>query len=249
MAICRTTQNRITAAINDERQKAMYKVRWVGIPLALVATVIYPVGVLAWWIIWFLCHQSATSCGDAIRLVGAAGEDRVENILARLSDGYTIFNQVQIPCESSVTGFREADFVVVGPNGVFIIENKDYTGRVVGGEHDPEWRLHKVGRGGTTYVKTARNPIKQVKVYVRMLASIFSARGIKAWITPLVSLSQDNSTDLINAGKVQVLQAGDLNDAIMGHQGNLTGESREQVLEVLEELRGNFSLVATHRNR
>ena len=57
-------------------------------------------------------------------LAGAAGEDRVLAALSVLPAKYTLFNQIRLPDEHSRTGFREADFMVVGNNGVFIIENK-----------------------------------------------------------------------------------------------------------------------------
>jgi hypothetical protein len=238
MATNRTTPNRITAAINTEREQALHKVRWVGIPLALIATVICPIGIIAWVGIWISCYQSANRTGSAIKIKGAAGEDRVEGVLSRLPESYSVFNQIKLPCHSSSTGFLEADFVVVGPNGVFIVENKDYTGRVVGNEYDKDWTIYKIGRGGTAYSKTARNPVKQVRGYVRILSDIFSERGIKGWITPMVSLSRDNSTDLINSGNVPVLQASDLSDAILAHRGStITAENKTRVLQVLEELR------------
>ena len=63
------------------------------------------------------------------------------------------------------------------------------------------------------------------------------AGGIKAWITPLVSLSRDNSIDLIRSDRVKVVQGADLCSTILAHQGMLTEENRGKVLEILEELR------------
>ena len=174
-------------------------------------------------------------------LAGAAGEDHALAHLSSLSDEYTVFNQICLPDSRSRTGYREADFVVVGPNGVFIIENKDYRGRVEGDWNSDHWEIHKIGRCGTPYMKSCRNPVRQVQVYVSLLAGIFSSRDIKAWITPMVSLSRDNSLGLINSEKVQVMRVADLCENILAHHGTLSKENMDKVLGLLEELRaGRF---------
>jgi hypothetical protein len=176
---------------------------------------------------------------------GAAGEDHALAHLSSLSDEYTVFNQICLPDSRSRTGYREADFVVVGPNGVFIIENKSYRGCVEGDWNSAHWEVHKIGRRGTPYTKSCRNPVRQVQVYVSLLAAIFSSRGIKAWITPMVSLSRDNYLGLINSEKVQVMRVADLCENIRAHHGTLAKENIDKVLEVLEELRAcRFEMAA-----
>jgi hypothetical protein len=237
MAIDRTTENQIAAGINKERQQVTRNVYRVGIPAVLLATAICPLGILVWSFIWFVCLLIAKNSGAAMKLCGSAGEDRILNVLSGLPTEYTVFNQIKLPSERSRTGFREADFVVVGINGVFLVENKAYRGRIVGDEHSLNWEQHKIGRGGTPYVTLGRNPVRQVQMYVYLLSGIFRSRGITAWITPLVSLSRDNSIDLIRSEKVMVVQGTDLCSTILAHQGMLTEENRGRVLEVMEELR------------
>ena len=177
-------------------------------------------------------------------LAGAAGEDHALAQLSRLPDEYTVFNQICLPDSRSRTGFREADFVVVGPNGVFIIENKDYRGRVEGDWNSAHWEVHKISRCGTPYMKSCRNPVRQVQVYVSLLAAIFSGRDIKAWITPMVSLSRDNSLGLINSEKVQVMRVADLCENIRVHHGTLSKENMDKALSVLEDLRDDRFVMA-----
>jgi hypothetical protein len=86
-------------------------------------------------------------------------------VLSGLPTEYILFNQIRLPDERSKTGFREADFVVVGPNGVFIIENKDFRGWIQGDGNSSNWEVHKVGRGGTPYIKSCRNPVRQVQTW------------------------------------------------------------------------------------
>ena len=132
---------------------------------------------------------------------------------------------------------RSFDYIVVGANGVFIVENKDYRGRLVGDGSAREWIQHKVGRGGTPYSSDAKNPVHQVQAYVRLLGDVFRERGIRAWITPIVSLSRDNSLDEIVSPKVQVVQGTDLCSVLIAHPGRLQVEARAKVIEALEWLR------------
>ena len=237
MAIDRTTENQIAAGINVERRKATRKVYQVGIPLALIASAICPYGIPAWALIWFRCYRSAKRTGAPDKIRGAAGEARALTVLSGLPEEYTLFNQIKLPDERSRTGYRELDYVIVGPNGCYLIENKDYRGRIVGDEFSRNWERHKVGCGGTAYVTEGRNPVRQVQTYVSLLSGIFRSRGITAWITPLVSLSRNNSVDMIHSERVNVVQGTHLGDAILAHKGLLTEENREKVLGVLEELR------------
>jgi hypothetical protein len=239
MARLRTTINRIAERIEMDRRQATRTVCKYGIPLALLASVIIPVCIPLWALIWFAIHQSAKRGGSPIMIAGAAGEEHALTHLTNLPDEYTIFNQICLPDTSSRTGFREADFAVVGPNGVFLIENKEYRGWIKGNDKSPDWELHKIGRCDTKYVKTCRNPVPQVRVYVSLLAGIFRTRGIDAWITPMVSLSSDNYLDGITSEKVKVLRLVDLCEKILTHQGTLSKENMDKVLALMEELRAN----------
>lgn len=174
-------------------------------------------------------------------LAGAAGEDLALAALSGLPAEYTLFNQIRLPDERSRTGFREADFVVVGNNSVFIIENKDYRGEIQGDATAANWELHKIGIGGTLYTTSCRNPVRQVQVYVTLLSKLFAMRGIKVRITPLVSLSQNNSLAGISSPRVQVMGVDDLSGNILTHKGTLSAHDRERVIGLLEELRsGTF---------
>jgi len=237
MARLRTTVNRITERIETDRRRSTRTVCKYGIPLVLLASVLIPVCIPFWAIIWFAIYQSVKKGGSAVMLAGAAGEDHALTHLSRLSDEYTVFNQICLPDSKSRTGYREADFVVVGPNGVVLVENKSYRGWVEGDWNSDHWEIHKIGRCGTPYTKSCRNPVRQVQVYVSLLAAIFSSRGIKAWITPMVSLSRDNSLGLINSEKVQVVRVADLCENIFAHHGTLSKKNMYKVLGLLEELR------------
>jgi hypothetical protein len=237
MATNRTTENNITASIRKYRRRVTKWIFWVGLPTVTAASVMCPDGIWVWVLAWLVCFQLARRTGSSIMLAGAAGEERALSVLSGLPEEYTLFNQIQLPDGRSSTGFREADFVVVGPNGVFIIENKSYRGWIKGDGNSAEWELHKTGRRGTKYTQPCRNPVPQVRVYVSLLRAMFAGRGIRAWITPLVSLSENNYLGWITSERVKVVRLVDLLDTILGNQGRLPREEIVRVLGLLEELR------------
>ncbi len=87
----------------------------------------------------------------------------------------------------------ELDIVIINKYGVFIIEVKDYAGRIVGNEDDYEWKKYKTTDAGNTYEKTVKNPIKQVKRQVYILAHYLDYYGSRVWVNGYAILLQNNS--------------------------------------------------------
>jgi hypothetical protein len=237
MAIDRTTENHVYTEIRLNRKQAARWVCRIGIPVVIIASVICPEGIWIWLLAWIVAFQVTRCQGSPVLLAGAAGEDRALAALSGLPAEYTLFNQIRMPDERSRTGFREADFVVVGNNGVFIIENKDYRGEIQGDATAANWELHKIGIGGTPYTTACRNPVRQVQVYVALLSKLFAVRDLKVRINPLVSLSLNNSLDGINSPRVRVMGVNELCGKIIAHKGTLSSDNRKKVIDLLEELR------------
>jgi hypothetical protein len=248
MAIDRTTENHVYVNIRVSRRLAARWVCRIGIPAVIVASVLCPGGIWIWLLAFFVFFQITRCQGSAVTLAGAAGEDRVLAALSALPAEYTLFNQIRLPDERSRTGFREADFVVVGNNGVFIIENKDYRGEIQGDATAANWVLHKIGIGGTPYTKACRNPVRQVRVYVALLSKLFAMHGIKTRITPLVSLSQNNSLAGISSPRISVIRVDELCGKVNAHKGVMSSHNRERVIGLLEKLRsGTFKKTAGNK--
>ena len=87
----------------------------------------------------------------------------------------------------------ELDNVIVNKYGVFIIEVKNYTGYIVGNEDDYEWQKYKTTDAGNTYEKTVKNPIRQVKRQVYILARYLEYYGPRAWVRGYAILLHGNS--------------------------------------------------------
>lgn len=81
----------------------------------------------------------------------------------------------------------ELDAIAIGPNGIFVIENKDYSGEVIGTEFDKNWsqeRPYSYERGER--VRWFYNPIMQNDGHIRALKNII---GDKVPIQSLVVFS------------------------------------------------------------
>ena len=87
----------------------------------------------------------------------------------------------------------ELDNVVVNKYGVFIIEVKNYKGELVGNEDDYEWEKYKTTDAGNTYEKTVKNPIRQVKRQIHILAKYLEYYGMDVWVKGYVILLCRNS--------------------------------------------------------
>lgn len=80
----------------------------------------------------------ASQYGSDTLRSGAVGEDIALKILSRLSETFTIYNQVDISNTESKIGFNKGDLIVVGPNAVFVIEVKHNNSQIVGSENEKE---------------------------------------------------------------------------------------------------------------
>jgi Nuclease-related domain len=70
---------------------------------------------------------------------GAQGEQRTARLLDRLThDGYVVFHDLAVPGNTSAN----VDHLVIGPSGVFVIDSKQWTGRVQQGTDGLVWHNH-----------------------------------------------------------------------------------------------------------
>ncbi|WP_303839911.1 nuclease-related domain-containing protein [Selenomonas ruminantium] len=125
---------------------------------------------------------------------GARGETMVVSSLSNmLPDRYSIYRNVRVHEK------MECDFVIVGENGVFLVECKNYNGTLVGDMDDNEWTLEKVGQKGGEYSKKIRNPVKQLKRNVSILSRYFKMEGCSAWIEGYVCFPSTKTISLISS--------------------------------------------------
>ncbi len=85
---------------------------------------------------------------------GKQGENSVARILKKLpKQEYYVVNDVILP---TPYGSSQIDHIVVSPYGIFVIETKNYSGRIYGSEHSEYWTKNVYGHKYDFY-----NPILQ----------------------------------------------------------------------------------------
>ncbi|MDE6412781.1 MAG: NERD domain-containing protein, partial [Eubacterium sp.] len=87
----------------------------------------------------------------------------------------------------------EIDNLIVNQNGIFVVENKNYNGKLYGNIDDYEWIKEKVSPGGNTFTKYVRNPIKQTKRQIYILSKYLKNNNIRIWIKGYTYFINQNS--------------------------------------------------------
>ena len=122
---------------------------------------------------------------------GRLGEYAVTNaIQSVLKEGDYLFTNISVSYDEKPA---ELDNVVVNKYGVFIIEAKNYNGRLYGEEDDFEWIKYNDDGYGNTFKKEVKNPIKQVKRQVYILAKYLEHYGNRTWVEGYAVLLKGNS--------------------------------------------------------
>lgn len=115
---------------------------------------------------------------------GIKGESVVAEYLNQLPKDYFIFNDVKFP-----GSYGNLDHIVVGPNGIYVIETKNYSGFFI--VRDREW-FYKSGKT----IKIARSqPGKQVMANAISLRKFLINNGINmdgVWVNSIVTLLDNN---------------------------------------------------------
>ncbi len=128
---------------------------------------------------------------SAAEEAGRYGELRATEIIKKcLNEDDRLFTNITVFYDGKET---ELDNVIVNKYGVFIIEVKNYNGHLVGREEDFEWTKYHTTEAGNTYTKIVKNPIKQVKRQVYILARHLEGNGAKVWVKGYTLLLNNNS--------------------------------------------------------
>jgi len=108
------------------------------------------------FVILYFCIFRESSKGDR-------GERTIANILSKLpSSEYSVINDLIIQNEHHST---QIDHVIISIYGIFVIETKNYSGWIMGGEKSDQWIKNMYGRKYYFY-----NPIKQNYGHISSLA-------------------------------------------------------------------------------
>lgn len=161
------------------------------------------------------------------RRAGRRGETAATNaIKSVLREGDLLFTNVEISFEDKPA---ELDNVIVNSYGVFIIEVKNYKGRLYGKEDDYEWEKYKDDGYGNIFKKHVKNPIRQVKRQIYILAKYLDYYGSHVWVEGYALLVQGNSPV---SSKYILSSIDDINRVI--HTPGKKRLSKQQVEEIVK---------------
>lgn len=170
-----------------------------------------------------------------IKRQGIEGEERVSSILSSsLDDSYTIIQNVVVTLDGKSS---ELDLVVVGNNGIFIVEVKNRNGRIQGSFDNSRWYQHKVGSGGGVYSSSFYSPVKQVSTHIFRLAGFLRQNGVRFHILGSVFFSNPEALLRIEGepGNIPVFGSyEDLIHYIRIYNGSLPYEIKEKVIGLLK---------------
>lgn len=110
-------------------------------------------------------------------LKGARGEEWVARELQFLPSAYEVFHAVEVPVPNGSEFGGDCDHIVVGPSGIFVVETKNWSGRVT------------VENGAVLYdgMNPSRPPLDQVKDSARFLREFLSgALQREVLVTPVL---------------------------------------------------------------
>jgi len=143
--------------------------------------------------------------------IGAEGEETVAEHLKALGNRYRIIHDVVLP---EIGG--NIDHIVLGPNGIFVIETKNHNGFITcNGDY---WTQRKVGQRGTPYLGKIGCPSKQVKKNAISLRSMIRDRlGMNLYVNCAIVFANKDAVISIKNPTVEVLKPNELCEFIKTH--------------------------------
>ena len=172
---------------------------------------------------------------------GAKGEAYAKHILSELDDSYQLFYDITVPYDNKTS---QLDTIVVGDNGIFIVEVKNINGRVTGDIEDNNLSVEKTGQKGTKYSKTMYNPYKQVKTHVYRLNKYLKSYNISCPITGLVYFKcnkgifeqQNNSIHITNSQDIIFGNPDKLLKRIESNSTNIVAKYKKEIINKISLL-------------
>ena len=170
---------------------------------------------------------------------GYEGENKVSKILSStLSDEYYLINDIMIS-----DGHGNIDHVVLGPNGIFVIETKNYGGRIAcyGDEWTRQYTSKKPRRFSRFLYFELGSPSKQAKRNAmrikRVIESSKTFKSRRIWVEGIVVFANQNADLNINNPTLPILKIGELPSFMLTRKPNIQFTLQEIELMGKEILR------------
>lgn len=204
------------------------ELKWVVAAVAGILLAVLCVWLAAVFIKWL--SSLDWTFESASERAGRHGEEIAAEIISRvLREGDYLLTNIEITYDGRRA---EMDCIIVNKFGVFIFEVKNYSGQLVGDEDDYEWQKIKITDSGNMYAKQVKNPIRQLKRQIYLLAHYLQRYRIKVWVEGYVILLHQNSS--MDSGYI-ISSLSDIDRAIHTEGKNhLHPKEIEQIITLLQ---------------
>lgn len=169
---------------------------------------------------YFYLHEYRVFSG------GAEGEKQVAQLLSRtLSDDYYLINDLYLQ-----KGGGDIDHVVLAPNGIFVLETKNWSGKITVVED--VWHRAGKRRFHASPSRQAKNNATKIKRLIDMSPKL---RGLELWVPSIVVLTNRHASVQLNSPTVPIVRLHQLPDYIKSH-GSQKRYSRDVLEKIGEEI-------------
>lgn len=165
--------------------------------------------------------------------IGNEGEDKVAELLdyVTYTNGYRVFNDILL--FGGTNKSVQIDHVVVGRSGIYLIETKNYKGRICAMEGDKWYQIPNVKANPVEFY----SPEKQGLYHMYMLANAIGLKNKKD--CHLITAVPDD-TAIENHSKATVIHFNELAGELVSHRGNFfSDEIVEKICERIERANTN----------
>lgn len=138
---------------------------------------------------------------DVMR-VGLKGEHITEDILAGLPNRFNVLSDVVIYKKG---GKNQLDHVVIGKNGIFVVETKFHSGIIKGDDRDVKVLQTKKNVSGSSFHRRFLNPTLQVETHIRAIERVLEQHGYEnVGVVGTVFFSNINATVRLKTRKMKI---------------------------------------------
>lgn len=158
---------------------------------------------------------------------GQRGEEVALNLFNRHFDGHwALFRNIEFPGQD-----WDIDYVLVGPDGMWIIEVKNFSGtyRNVGDRW--EYRLKSY------WLPMRKNPSRQARRNAARLSEFLKTRNVTQWANPVIFWVNPTNVPSLDTPSVPVWTPATLREEIKRLPSKpIPDEKREQIINILKEV-------------
>jgi YHS domain-containing protein/energy-converting hydrogenase Eha subunit C len=133
---------------------------------------------------------------------GLEGEKQVLELLSDLPKRYKVISDILIQGKNTSS---QLDYVIVGSNGIFIVEAKNIKGTITGNGNSKHLTQIKVGKGGREYRRELYNPTFQVRGHMIGLSKLLKRNNLQYDVHGLVYFSNEESKVEFKSNNITVL--------------------------------------------